>query len=256
VHSDPSLVEEILRNLISNAIKYTRQGWVRLQCLHEAASVRIQVLDTGVGISTDQIPYIFDEFYQVGVPANSSREGYGLGLSIVQRIARLLNLNLDVRSEPGRGSAFSFTLPPGTGQTAAAGERWEAVNSRENQLRKPHILLVEDEPAVRNATRLLLMVEGYSVEAVSSMGEAIAAARRGESIDLLITDYHLRDGETGLTVIAELRAILGASMKALLITGDTSSVIRRLPQDSNLRIISKPVNADEMLGLLEALLAA
>ncbi len=256
VHSDPSLVEEILRNLVSNAIKYTRQGWVRLQCLHEAASVRIQVLDTGVGISTDQIPYIFDEFYQVGVPANSSREGYGLGLSIVQRIARLLNLNLDVRSEPGRGSAFSFTLPPGTGQAGAVGERREEMNARDSAIRKPHILLVEDEPAVRNATSLLLTVEGYTVDAVSSLGEALAAARSGEAIDLLITDYHLRDGETGVTVIAEMRAILGASMKALLITGDTSSVIRRLPQDSNLKIISKPVNADEMLGLLEALLAS
>jgi PAS domain S-box-containing protein len=256
VHSDPSLVEEILRNLVSNAIKYTRQGWVRLQCLHEAASVRIQVLDTGVGISTDQIPYIFDEFYQVGVPTNSSREGYGLGLSIVQRIARLLNLNLDVRSEPGQGSAFSFTLPQGTGQAAASGDRREMANARENQIRRAHILLVEDEPAVRNATRLLLTVEGYSVDAVSSLSEALAAARSGEPIDLLMTDYHLRDGETGLTVIAELRAILGASMKVLLITGDTSSVIRRLPQDSNLKIISKPVNADEMLGLIEGLLAA
>jgi CheY-like chemotaxis protein len=246
----------MLRNLVSNAIKYTRHGWVRLQCLHEAASVRIQVLDTGVGISTDQIPYIFDEFYQVGVPANSSREGYGLGLSIVQRIARLLNLNLDVRSELGRGSAFSFTLPPGTGQMAAPGDPREMANANEEQICKARVLLVEDEPAVRNATQLLLTVEGYTVKAVSSLGEALAAVRRGEAVDLLITDYHLRDGETGVTVIAELRAVLGESLKALLVTGDTSSVIRRLPQDSNLRIISKPVNADEMLGLLEALLAA
>jgi CheY-like chemotaxis protein len=130
------------------------------------------------------------------------------------------------------------------------------ANANEEQICKARVLLVEDEPAVRNATQLLLTVEGYTVKAVSSLGEALAAVRRGEAVDLLITDYHLRDGETGVTVIAELRAVLGESLKALLVTGDTSSVIRRLPQDSNLRIISKPVNADEMLGLLEALLAA
>ena len=79
VHSDPSLVEQILRNLVSNAIKYTREGWVRLRCLHEATLVRIEVLDTGIGIPADQLRYIYDEFYQVGVPTNSSRDGYGLG---------------------------------------------------------------------------------------------------------------------------------------------------------------------------------
>jgi two-component system, sensor histidine kinase len=109
---------------------------------------------------------------------------------------------------------------------------------------------------VRNATRLLLSVEGYSVTAVSSLAEAQQAVSGGEKTDLLITDYHLRDGETGLTVIAALRAVLGPRLKALLITGDTSSVVRKISQDSNLRIISKPVNADEMLSLLEALLSS
>ena len=120
VHSDPSLVEQILRNLVSNAIKYTREGWVRLRCLHEAPLIRIEVLDTGIGIPADQIPYIYDEFYQVGVPSNSSRDGYGLGLSIVQRLVKLLTLKLDVRSEVGQGSTFSLVLPAGRGHAAPA----------------------------------------------------------------------------------------------------------------------------------------
>ena len=115
MHSDPSLVEQILRNLVSNAIKYTRQGWVQLRCLHEAALVRIEVLDTGVGIPANQLAYIYDEFYQVGVATNTSRDGYGLGLSIVQRLVKLLDLRLDVRSEVGKGSAFSLLLPAGSG---------------------------------------------------------------------------------------------------------------------------------------------
>jgi two-component system, sensor histidine kinase len=257
VHSDPSLVEEILRNLISNAIKYTRRGSVLLQCRREAEQVCVQVIDTGVGIPADQIPYIFDEFYQVGVPANSSREGYGLGLSIVQRIAVLLGLELEVRSEQGKGSAFSFTLPSVVvGQQELPDTGREAAAAPEGQIRGAHILLVEDEAAVRNATLLLLSVEGYSVEAVSSLDEALKAAVNGEKIDLLITDYHLRNGETGLSVIAALRETVGRPLKALLVTGDTSMGVRRLSQDSNLRIVSKPVNANEMLNLIASLLAS
>ena len=254
-NSDPSLVEEVLRNLVSNAIKYTQKGAVRVLGRIEGQTIRVEVHDTGIGIPADQIPYIFDEFYQVGVSTNSSREGYGLGLSIVQRIAVLLDLHLTVSSEPGRGSIFAFILPPGKAEKVQAETR-PAQPAAQVKVRRARILLVEDDPAVRNATKLLLSVEGYSVTAVSSLAEAKQAVAGSVKIDLLITDYHLRDGETGLTVIAAMREALGPELKALLITGDTSSVVRKISQDSNLRIISKPVNADEMLGLLETLLGS
>ena len=252
-HSDASLVEEVLRNLASNAIKYTQKGAVRVLSRLQGQTIRVEVHDTGIGIPADQVPYIFDEFYQVGVSTHSSREGYGLGLSIVQRIAVLLSLNLTVRSEPGHGSIFAFTLPVGTAEKDPI-EKRHMQPAGPAKARRARILLVEDDPAVRNATRLLLSVEGYSVTAASSLAEAQQASREGEKIDLLVTDYHLRDGETGLTVIAAMRQALGAQLKALLITGDTSSVVRKISQDANLRIVSKPVNADEMLGLLETLL--
>ncbi len=255
VRSDASLVEEVLRNLVSNAIKYTRKGSVRLQCRREAENVRIEIHDTGIGIPADQIPYIFDEFYQVGVSANSSREGYGLGLSIVQRISVLLRLELSVRSEPTQGSTFSFVLPAGK-EAEVPLEHKQVPPTQQSNLHRARILLVEDDPAVRNAARLLLTVEGYSVTPVSSLAEAQEAAAAGDKIDLLITDYHLSDGETGLTVIAAMRETLDQGLKTLLITGDTSSVICKIPQDPNLRIISKPVDADEMLNLVEVLLGA
>src|SRR6516162_8413703 len=114
VHSDPALIEQILKNLLSNAIKYTQAGGrVLLRGRSESGSERLEVVDTGIGIAADQLAYIYDEFYQVDVPTNSSREGYGLGLSIVQRLVRLLNLRLEVSSEVGKGSVFSLLLPIG-----------------------------------------------------------------------------------------------------------------------------------------------
>ena len=255
VRSDPSLVEQILRNLVSNAIKYTKAGRVVLRCQHEPAAVRIAVIDTGVGIPADQLPMICDEFYQVGVPANTSRDGYGLGLSIVQRLVKLLKLGFDIQSEVGKGSTFSLLLPVAERQVTAPGSLRKSV-VRGAPIGKARVLLVEDDPAVRDATRMLLKVEGYQVTAVASLQEAVRAAREGSGLDLVVTDYHLNDGETGTQVIGALREAVGAPLKAVLITGDTSSAVRSLPVDTHLRMCSKPVKADELLTLLRALLAA
>jgi len=252
--SDPSLVEQILRNLVSNAIKYTRKGWVTLHCQHEESRVRIEVMDTGIGIPSDQLPYIYDEFYQVGVPTNSTRDGYGLGLSIVQRLVKLLNIGFDVRSEVGKGSAFSLVLPASARQVAPLHTERRDLPRHEPQAAKPHVLLVEDDEGVRNATRMLLKVDGYRVTAVSSLAEALQAARDHAPIDLLVTDYHLGQGETGTQVIAALREALGVPVKAVLVTGDTSTAVRELPLDTRLRMASKPIKAEELLQLLRALL--
>ena len=257
VHSDPSLVGQILRNLVSNAIKYTREGYVRLRCLHEAPLVRIDVLDTGIGISADQLPYICDEFYQVGVPSNASREGFGLGLSIVQRLVNLLTLKLDVRSEVGKGSTFSLLLPASRGGAALTHFDHDTERHRtyEPTIGSARLLLVEDDVAVRAATRMLFKAEGYRVTAVGSLAEALQHVGEGHGIDLLVTDYHLRDGELGTQVIAALRESLALPVKAVLMTGDTSTAVAQLPRDPYLRVASKPIKADELLALLRALLA-
>jgi PAS domain S-box-containing protein len=254
VHSDRSLVEQILRNLVSNAIKYTKAGWVRLRCRHEPGLVRVQVLDTGVGIAAEQISLIFDEFYQVGVAANSSRDGYGLGLSIVQRLVKLLTLQLDVQSEIGKGSTFSLQLPAGQRPAAAAAAAARRVTAANSRLGRAHVLLVEDDPAVRGATRMLLKVEGYTVTSAGSMAEALQQASK--DIDVILTDYHLSEGETGADLIAAMREKLGSNLKAVLMTGDTSSAMQNMPRDPLLRLASKPIDADALLALLRGLLAA
>ena len=256
VRSDPSLVGQILRNLVSNAIKYTRQGRVLLRCLHERAVVRVEVLDTGVGIPGDQVPYIFDEFFQVcSGGRNSTRDGYGLGLSIVNRLVKLLDLKLDVQSTPGVGSSFRLDLPPGRDRLYAS-TTVSAPGTTKVQ-RKPgtgrRVLFVDDDVGVRRATRMLLEAEGYEVETATSLAEALERLEEVRRFDLLVTDYHL-GGETGMEVIVSVRARLGGRLGAILVSGDTSAAVQGLEHDERLRIASKPLQSEQLLTLMSDLL--
>jgi two-component system, sensor histidine kinase len=254
--SDPALVEQIMRNLVSNAIKYTRRGRVTVRCVAQGATtLRVEVIDTGIGIPVEHIGYIYDEFYQVGVPTNSSRDGYGLGLNIVQRLVSLLNLRLEVTSEVGKGSVFALLLPVGTAQPVAFAPLGAVTVSGGADHRKLRVLLVEDDPAVRDATRMLLAVEGYRVTAVLSKSEALRKVAEEGAPDLVITDYHLGGGELGTDVISALRQG-GATVRAVLMTGDTSTLVKQMSVDPHVRIASKPVNAEELLGHLTALRAS
>ncbi|HWW19365.1 MAG TPA: PAS domain S-box protein [Steroidobacteraceae bacterium] len=253
-HSDPSLVEQILRNLLSNAIKYTRSGRVRVRSSRINSGIRIDVIDTGIGIPAEQIPYIYDEFYQVGVATNTTRDGYGLGLSIVLRIVALLRADLDVKSEVNKGSTFSLVLPSSLRATAAPAAAPAASPAREVRRADARLLLVEDDPAVQMATKMLLKAGGYRVMSASTRADALQIAQT-QPVDLLITDYHLGAGETGTQVIAELRQILGPSLKAILVTGDTSSAVRELGSDPHLRVASKPIQAEQLLVLIATVLA-
>lgn len=131
----------------------------------------------------------------------------------------------------------------------------DVTDRKRVQVGKVNVLLVEDDPAVREITCMLLEARGYRATAVESLAEALRKVRE-ESIDLLVTDYHLRDGETGTQVIAALRETLGYPLKAVLMTGDTSSAVQALPRDRHLRVVSKPIKIKELLTLLRALLAA
>jgi len=254
-HSDPSLVGQILRNLISNAIKYTQRGWVRLRSAPCPAGVRLEVADSGIGIPTDHLPYIYDEFYQVGVASNTSREGYGLGLSIVHRLVRLLGLKLDVQSEVGRGSTFALEMPAGMSEAKGIAGARPAAPEHEAPRAPARILLVDDDAGVRNATAMLLRVEGYNVACAASLAEANQALREDPRVDVVIADYHLQKDETGIDVIAAARDIAGASLGAVLVSGDTSSTLRDVKATDRLRIASKPIDADELLSLITELLS-
>lgn len=253
--SDRALVAQAMRNLVSNGIKYTREGGVSLRCVRAGGRVQLRVEDSGVGIPAGEIARICDDFYQVGVDSNVSREGYGLGLSIVSRIAKLLGLKFGIESVAGKGSAFSLDVPASDSamDAAAAVERPRAPGQPRRHCRT-HILLVEDDPGVRNSTRMLLRVEGHAVSTASNLKEAVRLAAEHPDIGMLVSDYHLGSNETGVQVVAAVREAIGPDVKAILVTGDTSSAMRALTHDSNLRTLSKPVNADEMLALVDAML--
>ena len=254
-HSDPSLVGQILRNLIANAIKYTHRGRIQLRATTCAAGVRLEVADTGIGIPADHLPYIYDEFYQIGVSTNASREGYGLGLSIVHRLVGLLDLKLEVWSEVGQGSTFSLEMPAGA-RGAGSGMATASPGRTEARPASARILLVDDDAGVRNATAMLLGVEGFDVHCAASLQEARQALHENPGIDLVIADYHLQQGETGIQVIAAARSAAGEQLGAVLVSGDTSSTLRDVKETARLRIASKPIQAEELLAIIGELLAS
>ncbi len=255
VRSDPSLLGQVLRNLVSNAIKYTRQGRVLLRCLYAPTLVRLEVADTGVGIPGDQLPYIYDEFFQIGVTPNTKSDGYGLGLAIVNRIVRLLGLKLEVESEPGKGSSFRLEVPAvGAGSEARREPQEQTTSDRPRRERAPRILLVDDDANVRSATRMLLASAGYDIATAASCTETAARLEAHAQFDLLITDFHLGADGTGIEVIALARQRLGAALPAILLSGDTSKGVQGREHDERWRIASKPLQAEQLLALIEDLL--
>jgi len=167
---------------------------------------------------------------------------------------KLLNASLEAQSEVGRGSVFVLTLPLARAGVAEAAPQAARAAPPAAAAGGACVLLVEDDPSVRDATSMLLRVEGYRVTAVASLAAAVQAAC-AQAPDLLITDYRLGEGELGTDVIAAVRERLGGRLKAILLTGDTAAVVRQQQVDPQLRILSKPVDAEELLALLQAQLA-
>ena len=239
--SDPRLLAQILENFISNAIRYTYEGLVRLRCHHQKAFIRLDVLDTGLGISPDEIGSIFDEFHQANTSA-SRPEGLGLGLSIVKRTAELLDCRVEVHSKPGEGSVFSVIVPKGEITTIP-----EPVtqNTTDSVLATGLVLIVDDEPAVLDATSMLLKIEGFEVLTAASESEALECVSV-RTPDLLITDYHLRDGQTGVEIIRSVREKVSVCVPVILVSGDTSDAIVVSDLEST-SFLTKPVNTDKFM---------
>lgn len=247
VRSDPNLLSEIIQNFVSNAIRYTDKGSVKLRCVEADGYCSIEVEDSGVGIEGDQLEEIFKEFHQVKSPG-MNKEGFGLGLAIVRRLADLLGHDIDVQSTPGSGSRFSLTLPTleGRAEHSSVDESGHALGQ---DMASGLIILIEDDVDVANAWGMLLEAEGYQVATGASVSEAKALIKHlAEVPALIISDFHLLDGSTGVEAVAEIRKFYNKNLPSFIVSGDTSKVINDARLLDNCTVMSKPVNTARLLS--------
>ena len=247
-------MERIVRNLVSNAVRYTDHGRILVGCRRRGAAISLQVWDTGVGIAAAEQDRVFQEYYQLGNPERDRTKGLGLGLAIVRRLTDLIGCALTLRSTPGRGSCFEITVPLAQGPAEAAEA---APPEPSGALAQGLIVVVDDEQAIREAMSSLLTGWGHDVVAAGSGDEAIARlATCWARPDLLICDYRLRDRENGIAVIERLRAEYNADLPAMLITGDTAPDRLAEAQASGLLLLHKPVSNSRLRAAIVRLIAA
>jgi CheY-like chemotaxis protein/anti-sigma regulatory factor (Ser/Thr protein kinase) len=254
VETDPVLLERLVRTLVDNAFKYTAAGNVSLGAELDAGKVRIKVRDTGPGIPTAERERIFEEFYQIGNPERDRVQGLGLGLAIVQRISQLLGLELELESEPGRGSTFTVMVPLAMERRAAPRAPAASEETASRALDGARILVIDDESDVRAGMRTLLEHLGCRVAVCSGYADAERMLDQDglEDVHLIVSDFRLRQHESGIDTVRRLRERLG-DVPALLVSGDTAPERLREAQSSGLPLLHKPVSADK---LMEAMLAA
>jgi len=267
IRTDPQLLEQMLRNLVSNALKYTERGRVLLGCRRVPGALRIEVWDTGVGIPDAELEAVFDEYHQIDNAARERSRGLGLGLSIVQRLGSLLGHPVRVRSRPGKGSVFTIEVarisdadPHAGGRQAGNGHAGGGNGLAAVAGRTGTILVVEDDPDLRDLLRLLLEGCGYHVatapDGIAALALVAGGAGRPDLVrpDLVLADLNLPGGLDGLQAAARLRTALQRPVPVIILSGDTSAALRATgPQDC--MHLSKPVKTEELTQAIQQLLS-
>jgi len=258
VHSDPRLLEQMIRNLLSNALKYTKSGKVLLGCRRRRGVVRIEVWDMGIGIRQEEFQAIFEEYHQIDNAARERNLGLGLGLSIVQRLGNLLELPIRVRSQLGKGSGFAIEVPRLVGETEAEGSgSGPAVDaaSTDDRHRKGRILIIEDDPKIRDLLDLVLTAEGHQT---TTAADGIAALKLvgadHPAPDFILADYNLPNGPTGLRLIGKIRERFRRPIPAAILTGDISGATLREITDQGCTLLNKPVKLNILSRTIQDLL--
>jgi PAS domain S-box-containing protein len=244
VRSDKRMLEEMIRNLLSNAIRYTDRGKILLGCRRAGDKIRIELWDTGIGIPGDQLPHIFEEYY-----CDAERGGFGLGLAIVRRLGEILDHRVDVRSRPGKGTGFSIEVPRGR---ASVGVSESAPTSDfDGELFRGTVLIIEDETSVRSALSRVLTLRGISVIGAAVVSDALTLIKQKDSCpDLVLCDYNLPGPMNGIESIKALRAALAWNLPAILMTGDTRSKTMETIAAYGVSVLVKPFMGDELIQLI------
>ena len=251
-HADRSLVGLVMHNFISNALRYTSQGGVLIACRTRGKRLALEVWDTGAGIPQHQWEDIFREFHQLGNPERDRRKGLGLGLAIVQRLAREMGTAVEVLSQPGRGSVFRLWLDHWQGALEEEGA--VAVTAQDARcLLGLKVLAIDDDEAVRLGVQSLLQSWGCQCITAESGREALESLE-DFTPSLIITDFRLRHEETGKQVLQALRAYLGTPVPAIILTGDTSPQRLRDAQSTQALLLHKPVSTGQLRSAIVQLM--
>ena len=253
LRTDRHLLERVLRNFIGNAIRYTKSGRILVGCRRRGDALRIDVIDTGIGIPKDKWQTIFQEFHQLGNNPRRSEKGVGLGLAIVERVANLLNTPVEIDSLLGRGSRFSITVP--FGLAAAAPEQSVAANAMAPggaDFGTCLVVVIDNDPQVLEGMQCLLHSWNCQVIGAATPEAALAAAERAP--DILIADYYLDAGAYGTDAIAALQAHFGAEIPSLVITSDTSPRLRAELRKAGHAVLTKPLAPSRLRALMSHLL--
>lgn len=253
VLTDPALLRRVLQNFVSNAIRYTRRGGVLIGCRRRNRNLAVEVWDTGPGIPEDKLDVIFEEFKRLGGQEGDAPAGLGLGLAIVDRIARMLGHPVSVRSRPGRGSVFSVSLPIGAAVPLVS--RAAAERRAPNVLSGKAVLCIDNDASVLAAMRPLL--EGWScvvLTATDLAGARREIKRHARAPDIILADHHLEDGETGIASVEALAQELGIRVPAILITADYSEALREAAQARGYPVLHKPLRPAALRALMSEIL--
>ena len=251
VRSDPILLQRILTNLVSNAVRYTHDGSVLVACRRRGQRIRLEVRDSGVGIAPEAQEIVFHEFVQLDNPARMRDKGLGLGLAIVRRLTDLLGHRLELRSAPGRGSVFAVEMDLSCPEPPAAAHDAEREPGDLAGLR---VLVIDPDPLARSAMESLLNAWDCAVTAIDGCA-CPEGPPSGPEPQVVICDSHLNGSCGGIEAIRTLRAFFGADLPAVLISGDTGGEIQQLAQREGLPLMHKPVRPARLRALLNRLFA-
>lgn len=252
IRSDPALLSRVIQNLVANAVRYTAEGRILLGCRRHGKTLCIEVWDTGIGIPRERLSDIFEEFYQVGNSERDRSQGLGLGLAIVNRLARLLHHRVSVHSDLGRGSVFSIEVPLADQPTVGVRRLPVAASPSASRL----VLVIDDEASVLKSLHLILDAWGFDVLAATSEDEAVALLEQHKRLpNAIVADYRLRNGRTGTEAIRHIRDLFHSPIPSIIITGDTAPERLREAEASGLSILHKPVQPPELQMLLKESLA-
>ena len=247
VHSDKRMLEEMIRNLLSNAIRFTDRGKILLGCRRGRENIRIEVWDTGIGIPGERLPHIFEEYY-----CDPERGGFGLGLAIVGRLGEILDHRVEVRSTPGKGTGFSIEVPRGRASVHVSELVPTPVPYDESF--RGTVLVIEDDSSVRSALNRMLTSRGVSVFSVSAVSDALALIRQQDlRPDLVLCDYNLPGPMNGAESIKSACAALAWNLPVIVMTGDTRSKTMEAIASHDFSVLVKPFRANELFHLINGL---